>query len=82
MSDMELRLPKFEETSDETIIVAWLKKVGDSVAKDEPLLEVETEKFTHPILAPADATVVSIEAQEGDELEVGALLAVLRPLGG
>lgn len=81
MEIIEFRMPKFEETSDAAVIVEWLKKPGDSVQKGEPLVEVETEKFTHPIEAPMDAVVVTLEAEEGVEAAVGTLLATLRPSG-
>ncbi len=73
-------MPKFEETSDSAIIVQWLKKPGDTVMKGEELVEVETEKFTHPIEAPIDALVLTLNVEEGTEVDVGTLLATLQPL--
>ena len=52
----------------------------DGVAQGENLVEVETEKFTHPIEAPVDAIIETLLVEEGMEVEVGAVLATLRPL--
>lgn len=81
MELIEFRMPKFEETSDAAVVVEWLKQPGDTVARGEDLLEVETEKFTHAIESPLDAVVVSIAVEAGVEAEVGTVLAVLRVPG-
>ena len=72
-------MPKFEETSDSATIVKWLKQPGQAIAKGEVLVEVETEKFTHPIECPIAATVVELLIAEGEEVDVGVLLATLQP---
>ncbi len=70
-------LPKLGESILSATIVKWCKKVGDPVVRDEPLLEVSTDKVNSEIPSPASGFLAEIHAQEGEELEVGALLAVL-----
>jgi 2-oxoglutarate dehydrogenase E2 component (dihydrolipoamide succinyltransferase) len=70
-------LPKLGESILSATIVKWCKKIGDPVVRDEPLLEVSTDKVNSEIPSPAAGVLIEIHAQEGEELEVGALLAVL-----
>jgi len=74
---MELRLPKFEETAEEATIAKWLKQPGDAVVAGEPVVEIETEKFAHAVEAPAAGVMREHCVAEGDEVEVGSLLAIL-----
>jgi pyruvate/2-oxoglutarate dehydrogenase complex dihydrolipoamide acyltransferase (E2) component len=79
-SILKFHMPKFEETSDSATIVKWLKQPGDRIGKGEALAEVETEKFTHPIESPVDGIIVELLLKEGEEAEIGALLATFKPL--
>src|SRR6267378_777242 len=56
-------------------VLRWLKQDGDVVAKGEPLLEVETDKVTVEIEAPADGTLGAITAADGVEVPVGTVIA-------
>ncbi|VWX61681.1 hypothetical protein VARIO8X_50330 [Burkholderiales bacterium 8X] len=76
---MDLCMPKFEETADSAVLVSWHKQAGDTVAQGEALAEVETEKFSHPIEAPCNAVLREIRVVAGEEVEVGAVLAILEP---
>jgi pyruvate/2-oxoglutarate dehydrogenase complex dihydrolipoamide acyltransferase (E2) component len=58
-------------------IARWLKAEGDRVIQDEPIVEVEADKVTVEIESPATGTLTSIEAAEGDEIPVGATLAII-----
>jgi pyruvate dehydrogenase E2 component (dihydrolipoamide acetyltransferase) len=61
-------------------VLRWLKEEGESVAKGEPLLEVETDKVTVEVEAPADGTLGGLRAREGDDVPVGEAVAfVLAP---
>jgi pyruvate dehydrogenase E2 component (dihydrolipoamide acetyltransferase) len=61
-------------------VLRWLKADGDSVAKGDPLLEVETDKVTVEVEAPADGTLGGLRAAEGDDVPVGEPVAfVLEP---
>ena len=61
----------------EAQIGRWLKTVGDEIAVDESLVEVETDKVTTEIVAEQAGTLLEIVANEGDIVEVGQVLAVL-----
>jgi 2-oxoglutarate dehydrogenase E2 component (dihydrolipoamide succinyltransferase) len=70
-------LPALGESVTEGTVVRWLKHVGDTVALDEPLLEVSTDKVDTEIPSPAAGVVLEISAAEDDLVEVGAQLAVI-----
>ena len=59
------------------MIFVWVKKVGDEVTEDEPLAEVEAEKVTETLEAPASGTIVEILVQEGEEAKVRTPLAII-----
>src|SRR5690348_3905822 len=73
----EFKLPAIGEGVVEGEIVRWLKKPGDRVAANEPLVEVMTDKATVEIPAPHDAVVDSIVAEEGAIAAVGSVIAML-----
>ncbi len=73
----EMTLPSLEENVREVTLVRWLKKVGDRVSRDEPLLEVETDKVTVEVMAEAGGTLTEIVAREGQTVRVGAVLGYL-----
>lgn len=77
----EIRVPTLGESVTEATIGQWYKKVGDAVAVDEPLVELETDKVTVEIPAPSAGILSEIIAQEGETVEVGALLAALDAAG-
>ncbi|MBN9432896.1 MAG: 2-oxoglutarate dehydrogenase complex dihydrolipoyllysine-residue succinyltransferase [Bosea sp.] len=70
----EIRVPTLGESVTEATIGRWFKKVGDSVAADEPLVELETDKVTIEVPAPAAGVLEAQEAKDGDTVGVGALL--------
>ncbi|QDH10982.1 2-oxoglutarate dehydrogenase, E2 component, dihydrolipoamide succinyltransferase [Nocardioides dongxiaopingii] len=73
----EVNLPALGESVTEGTVTRWLKQVGDTVAVDEPLLEVSTDKVDTEIPSPVAGTLLEIKAQEDDTVEVGAVLAVI-----
>ncbi len=73
----EIKVPTLGESVTTATIAKWLKKVGDSVAADEPLVELETDKVTVEVNSPVSGNLAEIIAAEGDEVEVGALLGML-----
>lgn len=73
----EIKVPTLGESVTEATVAKWFKAVGDTVAADEPLLELETDKVTVEVNAPEAGTLTEIVAGEGDDVEVGALLGVL-----
>ena len=70
----EIRVPTLGETVSEATIGTWFKKVGDTVKADEPLLELETDKVTIEVPAPAAGVLSEIVAAAGDTVGLGALL--------
>ncbi|WP_319772379.1 2-oxoglutarate dehydrogenase complex dihydrolipoyllysine-residue succinyltransferase [Breoghania sp.] len=73
----EIRVPTLGESVTEATIAQWFKKPGEAVAVDEPLVELETDKVTIEVPAPAAGTIESILVAEGETVEVGALLGTL-----
>jgi 2-oxoglutarate dehydrogenase E2 component (dihydrolipoamide succinyltransferase) len=74
-------LPALGESVTEGTVTRWLKQVGDTVAVDEPLLEVSTDKVDTEIPSPVAGTVLEIKAAEDETVEVGAELAVIGDAG-
>ncbi|MFC0384925.1 2-oxoglutarate dehydrogenase complex dihydrolipoyllysine-residue succinyltransferase [Muricoccus vinaceus] len=73
----EILVPTLGESVTTATVARWLKKAGESVAADEPLVELETDKVTVEVNAPSAGTIESIAADEGAEVEVGGLLGTL-----
>ena len=70
----EIRVPTLGESVTEATIGKWFKQVGDAVAVDEPLVELETDKVTVEVPSPVAGKLTEIVAKEGDTVEVSALL--------
>jgi len=77
----EVLLPSMGEGVAEATLVKWLKKTGDSVQKDEPLLEVSTDKVDTEIPAPASGTLLKTNAIEGATVEVNQTIGWIGPKG-
>ena len=73
----EIRVPSLGESVTEATIGSWFKKQGEAVTAEEPLVELETDKVTLEVPAPASGTLVEIAAKEGDTVAVGALLGTI-----
>ncbi len=74
---IEIKVPTLGESVSEATVARWLKKVGDVVKMDEALVELETDKVTLEVNAPAAGTLAEIVAPEGENVVVSALLGVL-----
>ena len=74
---VELKVPQLGESITEAVVATWRKKVGESFAADEPLVELETDKVTVDVPAPFAGKVESITADEGATVEVGHVLGML-----
>src|SRR3954467_3305386 len=70
---VEIKVPAMGESVTEATISKWFKKEGDAVKRDEPLLELETDKVTVEVPSPTDGAIESISAQAGATVQVGAL---------
>jgi 2-oxoglutarate dehydrogenase E2 component (dihydrolipoamide succinyltransferase) len=77
----EIRVPTLGESVSEATIGKWFKKVGDAIVADEPLLELETDKVTIEVPAPAAGTLSEITAKDGETVGVGALLGQIGEAG-
>lgn len=73
----KIEVPQLGESVSEAIVAKWLKKEGESVTRDEPLVELETDKVTLEVNAPEDGVLSSIDVNEGETVEVGAILGEL-----
>ena len=76
-----ITMPKLGESVTEGTLGAWLKHVGDTVEKYEPMVEVVTDKVTAEIPAPVAGVIVEIIGQEGDTIAVGGPVCVIAPEG-
>ena len=74
---VELLMPQMGESITEAPVSRWKKQVGDSVTKDETILEISTDKVDSEVPAPASGILVEIKVQEGGLVPVKSLLAVI-----
>ncbi len=78
----EVVMPQMGESITEGTVSKWLKQVGDTIEKDEPLLEISTDKVDAEVPSPSAGTLLEIRAQEGETVEVGAVVGVVGAKGG
>jgi len=78
---VSVTMPRLGESVTEGTVTRWLKKEGDEVAADEPLLEVSTDKVDTEVPSPASGTLTSIKVAEDETVEVGVELAVISDAG-
>src|SRR5579864_723362 len=74
----EIRVPALGESVTEATIGKWFKKPGEAVAVDEPLVELETDKVTIEVPAPAAGVLGNIAVKDGETVAVGALLGEIK----
>src|SRR5215203_5043294 len=74
----EIRVPTLGESVTEATIGKWFKKAGDAVAVDEPLVELETDKVTIEVPAPASGVLAEVAVKDGETVAVGALLGQIK----
>ncbi len=73
----DIKIPNVGESVSEVTIAQWFKAVGDTVKKDEPLVELETDKAAQELVSPEDGVLEEILVAEGDVAEIGVLIARL-----
>src|SRR6202021_3567839 len=76
---IEVRVPQLPESVADATIVSWHKKPGDAVARDENLVDLETDKVVLEVPAPAAGTLTEIKLMDGTTVTSGQLLAVIEP---
>jgi len=77
----DVLMPQMGESIAEGTIVRWIKKVGDSVDRDEPLFEISTDKVDAEIPSPAAGVLTTILAHEGETVPVNSVVAIIAPAG-
>ncbi|MFN7982585.1 MAG: lipoyl domain-containing protein [Vicinamibacterales bacterium] len=77
----DVLMPQMGESITEGTIVRWIKQVGDSVDRDEPLFEISTDKVDAEIPSPAAGVLTEIRAREGETVPVDFVVAVIAPVG-
>ncbi|MGW8266582.1 MAG: biotin/lipoyl-containing protein, partial [Longimicrobiales bacterium] len=82
MARIEVPMPQMGESIAEGTVSRWLKQVGDSVQRDEPILEISTDKVDAEIPSPSEGTLVEVLVAEGETVEVGTVVAYIDPDGG
>src|SRR3984957_15421277 len=70
-------MPQLGETVTEGTVTKWLKAVGETIERDEPLFEVSTDKVDSEVPSPASGVLTEIRVPEGETVDVGALIAVV-----
>jgi 2-oxoglutarate dehydrogenase E2 component (dihydrolipoamide succinyltransferase) len=78
----EIKVPALGESVTEATVAKWLKKVGDPVKVDDPLVELETDKVTLEVNATAEGTLAEITVAEGDNVAVGGVLGIIGEASG
>jgi len=78
---IEVKVPTLGESVSEATVGQWLKKPGEAVALDEPIVSLETDKVAVDVPAPAAGILGDLIAKEGDTVSVGALLALIEAAG-
>jgi len=79
---VQIKIPEIGESITEVQVGVWLKRVGDAVAADEPLVEIESEKATVELPSPAAGKLAAVLAQTGETVEVGAVIGEIEEGAG
>src|SRR5260370_19366495 len=81
MGVAQIKMPQLGESVTEGTVEKWLKREGEFVKRDEPLVEVVTDKVNAEIPSPFEGTLVKIDAGEGQVVRVGAVIAQIETAG-
>ena len=76
---IDIKVPNVGESVAEVTIAVWMKQVGDTVKKDEPIVELETDKAAQELVSPEDGVLAEILVAEGENAEIGVIIAKLKP---
>ncbi len=77
----EVVMPQMGVSVSEGTITKWLRQVGEAIGRDEPLLEISTDKVDTEVPSPAEGVVAQILVPEGETVEVGTVIAIIAPAG-
>ena len=78
---VEVVMPQMGESITEGTVSKWLKAVGDTIEKDEPLLEISTDKVDAEVPSPSAGKLLAINVGEGETVEVGAVVGLVSAEG-
>ena len=76
---IDIKVPNVGESVAEVTVAVWMKQVDDVVKKDEPIVELETDKAAQELVAPEDGVLAEILVPEGENAQIGAIIARLKP---
>ena len=76
---MDVTLPKWGMTMQEATISEWLVAVGDAVSEGQPIVRIESDKVEADVESPGNGTVSEIVVAEGEDAEVGSVIARITP---
>src|SRR5438270_10467561 len=79
---IDIKVPTLGESVTSATVARWLKKAGENVSADEPVVELETDKVTVEVPAPGAGVLGAIQAAEGAEVGVGAVLGTVEAGAG
>jgi len=80
-TQIEVVMPQMGVSVSEGTVTRWLKQPGEAIARDEPLLEISTDKVDTEVPSPGEGIVAQVLVQEGETVDVGTVLAVIAPAG-
>src|SRR3990172_1990573 len=80
-TQVEVVMPQMGVSVSEGTITKWLKQQGEAIAREEPLLEISTDKVDTEVPSPGEGIVAQILVAEGETVDVGTVLAVIAPAG-
>ena len=80
-TEIQVVMPQMGVSVSEGTITKWLKQVGEPIARDEPLLEISTDKVDTEVPSPGEGVVSQILVGEGQTVDVGTVLATIAPAG-
>jgi pyruvate/2-oxoglutarate dehydrogenase complex dihydrolipoamide acyltransferase (E2) component len=72
-----VKLPRLGDTADDVVVIEWIAKIGDRVSQNDAVMRVETSKIDTDVVSPVSGTVVEHLVAVGDEVAVGAPIAII-----
>src|SRR3954467_4716736 len=75
--EVEVKVPQLSESVSEATLVAWRKKAGEAVKRDENLIDIETDKVVLELPAPVDGVIARIVKKDGESVTSGEVIAVI-----
>ena len=80
-TEIQVVMPQMGVSVSEGTVTKWLKQVGEPIARDEPLLEISTDKVDTEVPSPGEGVLAQVLVSEGQTVDVGTVLATIAPAG-